>query len=48
MGTFNGASAAQVGDDIRARIQTAFKARTLTSEIFVVVGGDWAWRGGTT
>jgi hypothetical protein len=48
MGTFNGVSAKQVREDIRDRIQAAFQARRLTSEIFIVVGGDWAWGVGTT
>lgn len=44
-GQFNGTSAASVRDDIR---QNAFKARGFTSEIFVLVGGDWAWGASTT
>ena len=48
MGTFNGITAPQVRSDIRDRVRAAFKARRLTSEIFVVVGADWAWGGGTT
>lgn len=48
MGTFNGTSAAAVCTDIRNRVQSAFKARGFKSEIFVVVGGDWAWAPGTT
>lgn len=48
MGTFNGQSAASVRDDIRSRVQAAFKAHRFKSEVFVVVGGDWAWGAGTT
>jgi hypothetical protein len=48
MGEFNGASAVSARDDIRSRIANAFKARGFKSEIFVVVGGDWAWGATTT
>lgn len=48
MGTFNGTSVASVSNDIRDRVQAAFKARSFKSEIFLVVGGDWAWRSETT
>jgi hypothetical protein len=48
MGTFDGASSARVRDDMRTKIQAAFQARRLTSEIFVVVGGDWTWGSATT
>lgn len=48
MGTFNGNSAGSVRNDICDRVQQAFKARRFTSEIFVVVGGDWAWGARTT
>lgn len=48
MGTFNGDSAAVVRTDICDRVQAAFRARRFTSEVFVVVGGDWAWGGRTT
>lgn len=47
-GEFNGASAASVRDDIRNRVQNAFKARRFLSEIFIVVSGDWTWGGATT
>ncbi len=42
-GEFNGTSAAGVRDDIQSRVQNAFRARRFSSEIFVVVSGDWAW-----
>ncbi|WP_409498295.1 hypothetical protein [Pseudomonas fragi] len=48
MGFFNGTSAVAVRNDVRNSVQAAFRARQLTSEIFIVVGGDWAWGAGTT
>jgi hypothetical protein len=34
----------KIRDDIRQRIQNAFKARSFNSEIFVLVGGEeWTW-----
>jgi hypothetical protein len=48
MGEFNGTSAGSVRDDILVRVKNAFKARRLSSEIFIIVGGDWAWGAGTT
>ena len=48
MGFLNGSGASAVCGDIRDKVQAAFKARRFTSEIFVVVGGDWSWVAGTT
>lgn len=48
MGFFNGTSAEAVRNDLRNSVQAAFRARLLKSEIFIVVGGDWAWGAGTT
>ena len=48
MGTFNGNSAGAVRDGVRNWVKNAFSARRFKSEIFVVVGGDWAWGAGTT
>jgi len=48
MGEFTGSSAASVRDDIRAKVKGAFAARLFKSEIFVIVGGDWAWGAATT
>lgn len=48
MGFFNAVSAASARDDISQRVQNALNARRLKSEIFVVVGGDWAWGSRTT
>lgn len=48
MGTFDGASAGQVRDDIRDRVKAAFTARKFKSEIFIAVGENWAWGAATT
>ena len=48
IGEFNGNSATTVRDDVSDKVQRAFTARRFTSEIFIVVGGDWAWGGRTT
>ena len=48
MGEFNGTSASSVRDDIRNRVQNAFKARGFKSEIFLTIGGDWAWGSAAT
>lgn len=48
MGEFNGSSAAEVRDSICAQVKAAFTARKFKSEIFITVGGDWAWGGRTT
>ena len=48
MGTFSGASVSAVRDDLRNKVQAAFKARGFRSEIFLVAGGDWAWGAATT
>ena len=48
MGTFNGANVAAVRDDLRNKVQAAFRARGFSSEIFLVAGGDWAWGAATT
>ncbi len=42
-GEFNGTSAASVRDDLLERVKRAFKARGFKFEIFISVGGDWAW-----
>lgn len=47
-GTFNGVSAASVRDHVCDEVQQAFAARRFSSEIFIAVGGDWAWGGRTT
>lgn len=48
MGTFNGSDAPSVRDYLRREIQSAFQRRGFTSEIFLVVGGDWAWGAAST
>ncbi len=48
MGEFNGNSASSVRNDLRDKIQSAFQRRGLRSEIFVVVGDDWAWGAAST
>ena len=48
MGFFNGNSAPEVRNDVRDRVKAAFNARRFSSEIFVVVGGNWAWGGAKT
>lgn len=47
-GEFNSTSVANVRDDIRDRVRSAFAARGFSSEVFVVAGGDWAWGATTT
>lgn len=47
-GEFNGSNAASVRDDLRERVKKAFAGRRLSSEIFIVVGGDWTWGAATT
>lgn len=48
MGRFNGSSVTSVRDDLRAKVQSAFKARNFKSEIFIITCGDWAWTAATT
>lgn len=48
LGEFEGPSVNDVRDDIRNQIKAAFKARRFKSEIFLVVGGRWAWGAATT
>jgi hypothetical protein len=49
LGTFNGANAAALRDDIRAKVKAVFSARGFRSEIFVLVGGiDWTWGAATS
>lgn len=47
-GAFEGASAGAVRDDLCDCISKAFVARRLISEIFISIGGDWAWGHRTT
>lgn len=48
MGEFSGTSAGNVRDDVRKQVQNSFAKRGFKSEIFVIVGGDWAWGARTT
>jgi hypothetical protein len=48
IGTFNGQSAGGVRDHLVQAVKAAFAARRFSSEIFITVGGDWAWGSGTT
>lgn len=48
MGEFNGTDAASIRDHVRNRVQAAFSTRRFSSEIFVVVAGNWAWGASTT
>lgn len=43
MGFLEGGSAEVLRDQIRGRIAAAFAAKRFSAEIFVIVGGDWAW-----
>ncbi len=47
-GEFNGNSAGDVRTDLANLVKNAFKARGFTSEIFIVVAGNWAWSHRTT
>lgn len=47
-GTFTGVDALTVRDFISQKVKASFAARRLLSEIFVVVGDNWAWCGATT
>ena len=48
MGFFTGTRAGEVRDSVRSSVKKAFANRGFTSEIFIVVGGKWAWGGATT
>lgn len=48
MGGYDGDSAPGIRDEVRDRVKRAFNARGFRSEIFVVVGGNWAWGAAST
>ncbi|MCR5882172.1 hypothetical protein LRS03_04570 [Rhizobacter sp. J219] len=48
MGELDGDNAGAVRDHVAAQIKAAFAALRLKSEIFVTVGGNWAWGSRTT
>lgn len=43
MGEIEGTSAGNVRDEVSKQVQSSFTKRGFKSEIFIVVGGDWAW-----
>jgi len=43
VGTFTGTTAGSVRDDMANRCETAIEQLGLSGEVFVVVGGNWAW-----
>jgi hypothetical protein len=48
IGQFDGQNAAAVRESVRDSVKRAFSSRRFSSEILVVVGGDWAWGAATT
>jgi hypothetical protein len=48
MGKFTGDSAEKVRDYIHNQVKLAFAARRFKSEVFIVVGDNWAWGAVTT
>jgi hypothetical protein len=48
MGSFDGTDAASIRDHVRNQVQSAFRARRFSAEVFVVVAGNWAWGASTT
>ena len=42
-GEFTGDGAGRIRDDLCTRIQDVFRSRGIKSDIFVTVGGNWAW-----
>ena len=48
MGFFTGTDASKVCTHIRDAVTKSFKARGFKSELFFVVGNDWAWVGAVT
>lgn len=48
IGELTGSSAVNVRDNILNLVKNTFKLRHFSSEIFVTVGGDWAWGVETT
>jgi hypothetical protein len=48
LGKYNGGTAAAVRDKVKVEVKDAFSGRGFDSEIFVIVGGDWAWGASST
>jgi len=42
-GSLNGSSAGAVRDHVCNQVQNAYTRNRLHGEVFVAVGGDWAW-----
>lgn len=42
-GEFNGTNTSALRDDLVSRVKNAFAARRFRFEIFISVGGGWAW-----
>ena len=43
-GTFTGSSAAALAEALATQVKSVFAAAGLSAEIFISVGGDWAWQ----
>lgn len=39
---------AGIRNHVRSQVQAAFRARRFSSELFVIVAGNWAWGAGST
>ncbi|WP_074579479.1 hypothetical protein [Polaromonas sp. JS666] len=48
MGFFDGANAVALRTKIESSVKAKFTARRFKSEIFIVLGSDWAWSASTT
>ena len=42
-GEFEGSSSTKIRDDLRKQVKEIFKSLNLKAEIFIHVGGNWAW-----
>lgn len=47
-GEFTGTNAISIRDGLTGSVEKTFTARNFTYELFVTVGGDWAWGYRTT
>lgn len=47
-GEFSGTSVTSLRDDLTERVKKAFESRRFKSEVFIFIGGDWAWSHRTT
>ena len=48
VGEFTGQDSGVIRDSVKADVKSAFSRLGLASEIFVVVGDNWAWGAATT